>query len=200
MENCSRWGADYLQVTQHFREQLGRIHDELGANIPDILAQENAVGWQRIEEALQTFASWKSCTSTPLSAVERMLLNAQELIAQVSNGGMWQYFYNGCGNDWRFLLQLLAEGGDDQSVQRFRDCLSIFREGAPSHDWEARRQELKQLEAMLGDAMWRHFEAHTAIWYEHPYPKPATSRLVVHARQSEIVPLWFDEDDLAWGR
>jgi len=197
MDNCSRWGADYPWVVQHFRAQLGRVRDEFGVSIPDILAREREAGWQRVEEAVLTFVDWKSYTDTPLSAVERMLPNARELIAQVNNGGLWQYFYNECGNDWLSMLQLLTEGGDDWSARRFRDCLSIFREGEPSRDWELRRQDLYQLEAMLGEVMWRHFEHHTAIWHHDPYPRPETIRRVVHARQNDIVPIWFNEDDFA---
>jgi hypothetical protein len=197
MDNYHRWGADYLWVVKHFRARLGQVRDELGASVPEILSREDEVGWQAIEEALLTFVHWKSYTDTPLSVVERMLHNAQELIAQVSNGGLWQYFYNESGNDWRSMRQLLAEAGEDQSARRFSDCLSIFRDGEPSPDWELRRQELDLLQATFGKTMWTHFERHTAIWHDDPYPQSQTIKRMVHARQSEIVPIWFNENDFA---
>lgn len=194
-DNCNRWGADYLWVIGHFRTELANIRDELGVKTTDILAREPEVGWSRIADALNVFGDWKAYTDTPLSLTERMLRNARDLDAEIKNGGTWQYFYNSPGDDWRLMLQLLSESADRIGEEQFRELLSIFRNGEPSADCELRRREIEAIEASIGKEMWDHFEHYTDLWHSHPYPRPDLVAGVIRARQSDIVPIWFNEAD-----
>ncbi len=67
MENCARWGSDYLWVIKHYRQKLTQFRLLLGESVDEFFEKEETLGWAVIEDALHELATWKIYTGAPLS-------------------------------------------------------------------------------------------------------------------------------------
>lgn len=73
-----------------------------------------------------------------LNSSEQLNYLVGYLYFQVSNGGLWQYFFNPCGPDAPKLLDSLIDIGATQSANIIREALTYFPNSVPPEDMAER--------------------------------------------------------------
>ncbi|MBQ7915986.1 MAG: DMP19 family protein [Firmicutes bacterium] len=80
-----------------------------------------------------------------LNEYEMIVYIAQELEAEVNNGGFWQFFYNSSGNFSNQLVDAFNEIDASQTAEICQKALTVFGGSVPV-DREERQDLMEQLE------------------------------------------------------
>ena len=107
----------------------------------------------------------------PNNETEQIVTANYGLPLEVSNGGFHQYFFNSAGDLWPYVLLTLIEGGDEVGLEKFRQLLRIFPDGRPSTSRRKRWAQMAAMDAADETGCQAHFDRHTEIHNEEPYPK-----------------------------
>jgi hypothetical protein len=133
------------QVAQYMQTEIDRIRSTLGVTVPEILAKRRVVDPFTVLDALHLFACFQFMHGSANNETEQIVTACRWLPLEVSNGGFHQYFFNSAGDLWPFVLKVLEEGEDEESVRRFLDLISIFPNRQPSIH---RRKRWAQMQAI----------------------------------------------------
>ena len=178
------WRAD-PKVWEYHRNELKRIHAELGKTPREILAKQGSVERRKLFDALQTLCSWKSLNNVPLNDLENFIVISTGLGMEVNNGGFYQYFFNSTADDWDVMLEGMRKAGDETGVKRFETVLARFPGGKPS---KVRTERWKQLDS-FGDGQYKVFDGDTSAFFDNPFPDWEKIWLYVIANIERIEPL-----------
>jgi hypothetical protein len=171
--------ADLRKYAQKYGTDVGRYPELLDRMTPG-----------QLFGILNSLCSWKYINQEPMSPIERYTLAIPGLFAEVNNGGFHQYFFNSAGDDWDALAWGFEASGDTRSLERFRQVLAIFPNGAPCRN---RTFRWKQLEA-LGDAEHEVFDPHTRQFFDSPFPEMESAYRFLFSRIAEFNFTWPDPE------
>src|SRR4051812_47392155 len=73
---------------------------------------------------------------------ERHVWDVTWFDAEIRNGGFRQFFTNSTGDHWRATLEALREISEGSVASRLEEACSLFPDGRPGEDQEAREEQL----------------------------------------------------------
>jgi Domain of unknown function (DUF4375) len=179
------------KVIQYLKDKADQIRSKLGNTASEILAKRSVVTDPfAVLDALHFCSSFQFMNGQANNDTEQMVTACYWLPMEVNNGGIHQYFHNSAGDLWPFVLKVLEEGQETESLGRFLDLISIFPNGHPSIHRRKRWAQMEAIEAANEEKVEAHFDRHTREFYEKPYPQPDVFWSVIERRVADIRLPW----------
>ncbi len=82
---------------------------------------------------------------------DRYIWHVSRFSAEVENGGIDQFLYNSSGDYVVETLEALAAIGASKSHRALEQACALFPNGRPSKDHETRENQVREINARLGD-------------------------------------------------
>ncbi len=155
---------------------------QMAPSLPDILIEqarsEHADGIQLLYELEQWLVPPAPPAPAPFAALG-------VLQGEIFNGGFDQYFFNGCGSDWKLALAGLDALGDAEGRACLLAAVAVFPQQAPADDSAARHQQMQDLGRSAEEA-WGRLDSR---WYRN---RSALQALILtwvrdHAREQRFL-------------
>jgi hypothetical protein len=178
------------KVVQYLQSESDRIRNALGSTTNEILAKRDGTDSFAVLDALHFCSCFQWMNGQTNNETELMITACYWLPMEVSNGGIHQYFHNSAGDLWPFVLKVLEEAQDAESLGRFLDLISIFPNGSPSVHRRKRWAQMEAIETANEEMVESHFGRHTSEFHEKPYPRSELFWPVIERRAAEIRLPW----------
>lgn len=178
------------KYVQYLQSKADRIRTTFGSTTSEILAKRDSTDPDAVLDALFFCSCIPWLNGKTTNETEQMIIACYWLPREVSNGSFHQYFHNSAGDLWPFVLKVLEEGEDAESLGRLLDLISIFPSGSPSVHRSKRWAQMEAIETADEKKVESHFHRHTSEFYEKPYPRPEVFWPVIERRAADIRLPW----------
>ncbi len=179
------------KYVQYLQSEADRIRTTLGSTTNVILAKRNGTDPFAVLDALHFCSCFQWVNGKTNNETEQMITACFWLPMEVNNGGFHQYFHNSAGDLWPFVLKVLEEGQDAESLGRFINLISIFPNGPPSLHRRKRWAQMEAIETASEKEVESHFDRHNSEFYEKPYPRSEVFWPVIERRAADIRLPWL---------